>query len=151
MNTYKWSAINNAFLPVTLIESYKNSEWDISDIVDIADEIADEFMSDWPEGKVRVVGSDGLPAWADAPPPTYDQYISAAEAIKQMIIDQANEYINSQQWSSKLALGRISDNEKAEFNLWLDYLDAVNGVDTSTATDIQWPTQPATQDSVVGL
>ncbi|HBV9099171.1 TPA: tail fiber assembly protein, partial [Morganella morganii] len=43
---------------------------------------------------------------------------------------------------TKLALGRIKENEKALLNAWLDYLDLLEAVDTSTAPDIDWPQKP---------
>lgn len=80
------------------------------------------------------------------PPPqpalTPEDFIQQAVSEKQYLIDQANEYIDSKQWPSKLALGRLSDADKALFNQWLDYLDALEAVDTSEAPDIAWPTSP---------
>ena len=40
-------------------------------------------------------------------------------------------------------MGRLKDEEKEQYNAWLDYLDALEAVDTSTAPDIVWPTAPA--------
>ncbi|MBC9167296.1 tail fiber assembly protein [Escherichia coli] len=71
--------------------------------------------------------------------------VAAAETEKQARIDRANTYINSKQWPGKVALGRLKDEEKEQYNLWLDYLDALEAVDTSSAPDINWPTPPATQ------
>ncbi|EOZ9308370.1 tail fiber assembly protein, partial [Citrobacter freundii] len=31
------------------------------------------------------------------------------------------------------------------YNLWLDYLDALEAVDISSAPDIEWPTPPGEQ------
>ncbi|EHU6088100.1 tail fiber assembly protein [Escherichia coli] len=71
--------------------------------------------------------------------------VAAAETEKQARIDRANTYINRKQWPGKAALGRLKDEEKEQYNLWLDYLDALEAVDTSSAPDINWPTPPATQ------
>lgn len=68
--------------------------------------------------------------------------IAAAEVDKQSKIDLANNYINSRQWPGKAALGRLSDAEKEQYNQWLDYLDALEAVDTSSAPDINWPESP---------
>ena len=43
-----------------------------------------------------------------------------------------------------MALGRLSDEDKQSFNEWLDYMDALEAVDTSTAPDITWPEIPVT-------
>ncbi|TWP46432.1 tail fiber assembly protein, partial [Escherichia coli] len=32
-----------------------------------------------------------------------------------------------------------------QYNSWLDYLDALELVDTSSSPDIEWPTPPAVQ------
>lgn len=67
---------------------------------------------------------------------------ATAEAEKQSRIDQANDYMNSKQWPGKAAMGRLKDTEKEQYNLWLDYLDALEAVDTSSAPDINWPLAP---------
>lgn len=74
--------------------------------------------------------------------PTHEDHVREAENMRQQLIDEANDFINSKQWPSKLALGRLSDADKAEYNLWLDYMDALDAIDTSTAPDIQWPAKP---------
>ncbi|MCQ8985445.1 tail fiber assembly protein, partial [Escherichia albertii] len=58
---------------------------------------------------------------------------------KQQLINQVNEYINSKQWSGKAAIGRLKGEELVQYNLWLDYLDALEAVDVSSAPDIVWP------------
>ncbi|EHH7717723.1 tail fiber assembly protein, partial [Escherichia coli] len=81
--------------------------------------------------------------WVMRPEPTQDELIANAEAKKQYLIEQANNYINSKQWPGKVALGRLKDSEKEQYNLWLDYLDELEAIDTSAAPDITWPSQPA--------
>lgn len=71
-----------------------------------------------------------------------EELITEAEYQKQAYIDHANDYMNDKQWPSKLALGRLSDADKALFNEWLDYLDALEAVDTSSVPDINWPEPP---------
>lgn len=65
MKNYKWSAGKNSFFPSEMIEQYVNAGWDLGDAIDIEDEIAQEFMSQPPEGKARGVGENGLPVWID--------------------------------------------------------------------------------------
>uniref|UniRef100_UPI003BAC55B8 tail fiber assembly protein n=1 Tax=Phytobacter massiliensis TaxID=1485952 RepID=UPI003BAC55B8 len=44
----------------------------------------------------------------------------------------------------KLAMGRtLTDKEKVKANAWLDYVDALNDLDLSTAPEIDWPELPA--------
>ncbi|HCN8307127.1 TPA: tail fiber assembly protein, partial [Escherichia coli] len=42
----------------------------------------------------------------------------------------------------KAAMGRLKDAEKVQYNAWLDYLDALELVDTTSAPDIEWPEKP---------
>ncbi|CAH6661970.1 hypothetical protein FBBNIHIM_22950 [Pseudocitrobacter vendiensis] len=114
-----------------------------SNAIEVSADIYNEFAGvAWPDGKVLSADDSGNPAWVDAPPLSKDELIFQAKAEKQQQIDEINAWINGQQWPSKLALGRLSDDEKLLFNKWLDYLDALNAVDTSTAPDIEWPTAP---------
>ena len=76
------------------------------------------------------------------PEPTHDELVQKAEILKQTLISDANNYIDSNQWPSKLALGRLSDADKQSFNEWLDYLDALGAVDISAAPDVNWPSSP---------
>ncbi|MCH6668809.1 tail fiber assembly protein, partial [Escherichia coli] len=121
----------------------ESGEWP-DDGIEIDDTVAAEFMKEAPEGKCRGV-IDGMPAWIDIPPPTHEEQIAAAELEKQQLINQVNEYINSKQWPGKAAIGRLKGEELAQYNLWLDYLDALELVDTPGAPDIEWPTPPAVQ------
>ena len=73
--------------------------------------------------------------------------VSEAENKKRLLINEATEYINSKQWPGKAVIGRLKGDELAQYNLWLDYLDALEAVDTSSAPDIKWPTPPVEQAS----
>lgn len=46
-------------------------------------------------------------------------------------------------WQTELQLGFISDEDKASLIAWINYIKAVQAVDTSKAPDITWPTPPA--------
>jgi len=64
--------------------------------------------------------------------------VSAAEQTRQQLIDTAMASISVIQL--KLQAGRtLTDGETTKLNAVLDYIDAVNAVDTSTALDIAWP------------
>ncbi|MEP9063937.1 tail fiber assembly protein, partial [Enterobacter roggenkampii] len=46
-------------------------------------------------------------------------------------------------WQTKLLMGRtLTDSEPAKLNAWMDYIDAVQAIDTSTAPDVIWPEPP---------
>jgi hypothetical protein len=46
-------------------------------------------------------------------------------------------------WQTELQLGIISDEDKASLITWMNYIKAVQAVDTSKAPHITWPTPPA--------
>ena len=69
-----------------------------------------------------------------------DSDIVAAEAQKQYLI--AEVQTETQMLQTKLSLKRIKPAELELLNAWLDYLDLLEAVDTSTAPDIDWPQKP---------
>ncbi|WP_343100225.1 tail fiber assembly protein, partial [Escherichia coli] len=116
------------------------------DALAVSDDVYNEFaINTPPDDKIRVAGKNGLPTWALIPPPSYEELIQQAESERQLLLNQANEYMNSKQWPGKAAIGRLKGEELAQYNLWLDYLDALELIDTSSAPDIEWPTPPAVQ------
>ncbi|WP_039024901.1 tail fiber assembly protein [Enterobacter roggenkampii] len=142
MGNYFYSAKKNAFYPVSLEDAYRDANSWPEDGVEVDDSVYLEYSATPPEGKVRVA-KDGMPSWADIPPPTHEELVASANAEKQKRIDQANDFMNSKQWPGKAAMARLKDSEKEQYNAWLDYLDELEVVDTSTAPDITWPTPPA--------
>lgn len=75
------------------------------------------------------------------PPPTQEQLIEQADAQKQSLVNAAMQSIDVLQL--KLRAGRTLTNaESVKLNATLDYIDAVNAIDTSTAPDITWPVKP---------
>lgn len=76
------------------------------------------------------------------PPPVADQdpseLIASADAEKQNRLSYATNKIVV--WQTKLLMGRtLTDSESANLNAWMDYIDAVQAIDTSTAPDVIWP------------
>ena len=141
MKNFIFSALNNAFYPLELQSRYVEAGSWPEDGIEVNDEIFKEFTGEPPVGKVRGV-EDGFHCWIDVPPPTRDELIVAAVLEKQVRTGQANDYINDKQWPGKAAIGRLKGDELAQYNLWLDYLDALEAVDTSSAPDINWPVPP---------
>ena len=135
-----YSSINNAFYPEHLKQEYikSNSFQQMQNPLNILFS-KNLHLNQHSEGKYRCVGEDGMPSWADIPPPTHEEQIAAAELKKQQLINQVNEYMNSKQWPGKAAIGRLKGEELAQYNLWLDYPDALELVETSSAPDIEWP------------
>lgn len=141
MHKYLYDAVTNAFYPLEKKESYKAVGLWPERGIEVDEDLFFIFQSP-PPGKVRIGGADGMPAWDDIPPPTQDEMVAMAIARKSSKITEANIYINEKQWPGKAALGRIKENEKLQYGLWLDYLDALQAIITEAAPDILWPERP---------
>lgn len=103
---------------------------------------------------IRVLSANGPNCITDVPPtimlpvtvipvpePTREQYIAQAETHKQFLLEESRQKITF--WQTKLLMGRkLTDTESASLNAWIDYIDAVTAIDTSTAPDINWPVPP---------
>lgn len=63
--------------------------------------------------------------------------VAAAERKKTALLAKAQGTISI--WQTELQLGIISDEDKASLLAWMNYIKAVQAVDTSTASDISWP------------
>jgi len=141
MNKYLYDAVTNAFYPLDMQDDYESAGAWPKNGVEVDEDLFASFQTP-PSGKIRIAGDDGYPTWGDTPPPSHDEQVALAETEKQSRIEEANVYINSKQWPGKAAMGRLSDTEKTQYNAWLDYLDELEALDTSSAPDIQWPTAP---------
>lgn len=67
--------------------------------------------------------------------------VEAANQQKAALLVEAQETISF--WQTELQLGIISDEDKASLIAWMQYIKAVQAVDTSKAPNITWPTPPA--------
>lgn len=141
MTEYVFSPSENAFYLSALKDDYLAAGTWPTDGVSVKSEVAVLFMGEVPEGKLRGV-KKGMPCWIDIPPPTQEDLIETAESDKKRRIEEANNYINSKQWPGKAAIGRLKEDDLKRYNLWLDYLDALEAVDTSEPQKIIWPATP---------
>ncbi|MDA8478503.1 tail fiber assembly protein [Citrobacter sp. Awk 4] len=142
MSNYIYSPSQNMIIPVGLKQHYVDAGTWPDDAVNISDSQAAEFNQQFPEGKILSHDENSQPCWADAPPPTYDELLATAEFDKQRRINEANSYMNERQWPGKAAIGRLKEDDLKRYNLWLDYLDALEAVDTSEPQKIIWPATP---------
>lgn len=142
MTNFYFSPSTLSFYPNELIASYKTAGSLPDDIIAVSDETFVTYSGTPPQGKMRGATKERKPTWVDFPPLSYEEEVEVADAEKQAYIDHANDYMNSKQWPGKAALGRLTDTEKEQYNQWLDYLDALEAVDTSSAPDINWPESP---------
>ncbi|WFX93249.1 tail fiber assembly protein [Citrobacter braakii] len=92
-------------------------------------------------GSTFSVDDSGIVSVIPVPEPTREQYIAQAEAHKQFLLEESRQKITV--WQTKLLMGRaLTDAESAGLNAWMDYIDAVTAIDSSTAPDIKWPMPP---------
>ncbi|EBT2374407.1 tail fiber assembly protein [Salmonella enterica] len=117
------------------------------DAVLLSDEESELYWKQNPPTGKQLGAKNGRPVWINIPAPTQDELIADAIREKQRRIDAANDLMNSKQWPGKAAIGRLKGDELVQYNLWLDYLDALEAVDTSSAPDIEWSTPPGEQAS----
>lgn len=77
------------------------------------------------------------------PEKTHEELVAEVDAEKQSRLDYAASKIVV--WQTKLLMGRkLSAEEAASLNAWVDYIDAVTAIDTETAPDvISWPKRPS--------
>ncbi|WP_417631456.1 tail fiber assembly protein [Citrobacter freundii] len=149
--TIKFSVNKQAFYD-------ENTDVIPDDAVVITNEQHLSLISGMNDGERRVyIGKNGELTLSDSKPSQWhtwdsdtgewsisaDAQIKLANVEKSRLIQEANDYISSKQWPGKAVMGRLKDTEKAQYNLWLDYLDALEAVDTSKAPDITWPEPPA--------
>lgn len=140
MSNYYFSAKNNSFYLAELKPDYiSNKTWP-DDLIEISDDIFNEYSSLPPEGKVR--GSkNGAPAWCDIPPPAHDDLDLAAKQTKSALLSTAAAAIAPLQ--DAVDLDEATADEQSQLMAWKKYRVLLNRVDTSTAPDIEWPTPPA--------
>lgn len=141
MENYFYSSKSNAFYPYSLKEQYELTHSWPDDAVAVSDEVYMTYSANPPAGKIRKGDNNGSPAWANIPQPTHDQQVMQAEAEKQSLL--ANAEAVTADWRTELALGIISNEDKAKLTEWMQYIKAVKAVDVSTAPDISWPEPPA--------
>ncbi|WP_395266275.1 tail fiber assembly protein [Enterobacter soli] len=66
--------------------------------------------------------------------------IAQAEAQRQLLLDKADEIMRD--WRDELALGAISDSDRAKLVAWLDYKKQLKALDTTQSPPLVWPDEP---------
>lgn len=135
---YKYSAKKNAFYLAGNEAVYRDSGTWPDDAKDIETRRAESFMATPPQGKRRIAGADGMPDWGDIPPPTAEELAQQAEAHRTQLLTYADAVMAD--WRTELALGEISDADKAKLTAWMAYKREVKAVDASKPV---WPPKPA--------
>ncbi|OJO67749.1 phage tail protein [Escherichia coli] len=122
------------------MQEYIAAGWDLSDAVEISDELRVEYGGVWPQGKI-LSSVNGMPAWADIPPPTKEELVQVAENKRQQLLSHADDVMLD--WRTELMLGEISDANRAKLSAWLTYKNDVKATDVTTDPEnINWPVPP---------
>lgn len=100
---------------------------------------------DYPEGTTTLAPSTPYDTWNGSEWVTDTEAqqaadVEAAEQKKSALLLEAQATISL--WQTELQLGIISDGDKASLIAWMNYIKAVQAVDTSKASDIIWPDKP---------
>ena len=139
--SYIFSATENAFYPLSMRQQYADAGTWPENGIQVSDDIFNEFTATPEPGKMRIAGSDGLPAWSDIPPPSHEELIAIAEQVSQQLLTQADAVMLD--WRTELMLGEISDANRAKLSAWIAYKNEVKAVDvTSDPEHISWPVPP---------
>jgi hypothetical protein len=139
--SYIFSATDNAFYPLSMRQQYADAGTWPENGIQVSDDIFNEFTATPEPGKMRIAGSDGLPAWSDIPPPSHEELIAIAEQVSQQLLTQADAVMLD--WRTELMLGEISDANRAKLSAWIAYKNEVKAVDVTSAPEhISWPVPP---------
>ena len=77
----------------------------------------------------------------EAEPVPAEQLIEQAEQRRAALLSDAQSSISV--WKTKLLIGpKLTDDESAKLNAWMDYIDLVSGIDPPATPDISWPVAP---------
>lgn len=138
---YQYSPSTNSFYPDDLLSVYEEAGTLPNDLIPVSEDVFREFTATPEPGKVRVAGSDGLPAWGDIPPPTHEELIAIAEQVRQQLLAHADAVMLD--WRTELMLGEISDANRAKLSAWLAYKNDAKAVDVATDPEhVNWPVPP---------
>lgn len=81
-------------------------------------------------------------AWVTDVAAQHRAQVQDADTEKAMLLTAAQSTISL--WQTRLQLGIISDEDKSRLIAWMNYIQALNAVDTSVGADVVWPAQPQT-------
>ncbi|OWF84747.1 hypothetical protein B4907_07065 [Yersinia kristensenii] len=137
---YVWSKSLLLFFPALFIGDYTDAGWDLSDCIEVSDDIFNEYSQQHPAGKIRGIGADDMPCWIDAPPPPHEEIVLIAQSQKEALITKATDIIAPMRDAKDD--GYIDDEDIPRLAAWQKYRYALTKVDMSNAPDIEWPVAP---------
>ncbi|WP_387464651.1 tail fiber assembly protein [Photorhabdus sp. RM323S] len=138
---YVFSALNKAFYPILLQQDYIEAGSWPTDPIFVTDNTFSQFSGTPLEGKILSAGEDNLPCWADIPPATKKELISIAKIQKTQLLSLANEKIAP--LVDAVELDMATNEEMFLLKEWKKYRVILSRVDTSNASEIDWPILPS--------
>lgn len=138
---YFYSAEYKSFYAGVLRKNYEAAGTWPGDAVPVDENEFAAFSGAPPAGKTRGSDDKGLPAWINLPKKTPEEITAEAEREKQNRIDMVRQSVSLIQ--TKLLMGRkLSEDEKERMEAALDYIDALEAINTSNVQEIIWPEMP---------
>ena len=111
-----------------------------ADATEISDELHAEIFEGQRNGKIIIVGDNGLPALSEQLPLTQEEFVSQANTRKLSLRAVADSEIAWRQ--DALDAGIATEQETAALADWKAYRVLLMRIDTLTAPDITWPPVP---------
>lgn len=111
-----------------------------ADVTEISDELHAEIFEGQRNGKIIIVGDNGLPALSEQLPLTQEEFVSQANTRKLSLRAVADSEIAWRQ--DALDAGIATEQETAALADWKAYRVLLMRIDTLTAPDITWPPVP---------
>lgn len=141
MKTAYFTPSNCGFIAAEFRNDGTHSEWPVDAVLLTDDETQTYWGQPAPAGKM-LGAIDGRPAWVDFP---VEMQVANADSKKRALLQNATSEIAWRQ--DAVDTGIATDDDAALLLKWKKYRVLLMRVNTTTAPDIEWPTQPEEQAS----
>lgn len=139
-----FSNTEKSFYLEETIKTYQAQDISVpADLMIISDDEYEAFMVS-PDRKAPQYNVESeCMEWVDIEPPTREEAIENAEALKAQLLSVAAQAIAPLQDAVDLSMA--TDDEMASLSAWKKYRVLLNRVDTSEPDEIEWPESPLTE------
>ena len=138
---YYFDGAGKVFYPVSNKQAYIEAGMWPETGVKVSADVYYIYGGTPPEGKILSADKKGNPVWADAPKPTKEELIQAAEYERQRLLKLADATMFD--WRTELMLGEISDANRVKLSAWMTYKNEVKSADVTTDPEhVNWPVPP---------
>ncbi|MGM8611302.1 tail fiber assembly protein [Enterobacter hormaechei] len=139
-----FSNTEKSFYLEETVKTYQAQDISVpADLMIISDDEYEAFMVS-PDRKAPQYNFESeCMEWVDIEPPTREEAIENAEALKAQLLSVAAQAIAPLQDAVDLSMA--TDDEMASLSAWKKYRVLLNRVDTSEPDEIEWPESPLTE------